>query len=152
METIFNNISTLVLAASVLISQFFKKRRSLGMILSALCYLTVIILRTLALRYSFSPAGIVIVVLAAVALFCLGVEAGGRSAAKRKNQPVGQNWTSVKEQPPQVESRVLVYTGTCSMIAVYKGDSKWTTDYHSHSCTVDDAFAHWMPLPGHPKT
>lgn len=60
-------------------------------------------------------------------------------------------WISVKKQFPEVGQRVLGFTGSCSMIAQYEGGNNWMTDYHSHSCTVENAFTHWMPLPAPPK-
>ena len=86
MESICYNISTLAIAAAVLIPRLFPKRRNIGLVLSALCYLAVIILRALALLYSFSPTGIVIIALAAVALFCVGVKVGRRITVRRDDQ------------------------------------------------------------------
>lgn len=60
-------------------------------------------------------------------------------------------WTSVKEQFPDPGQRVLGFTGSCIMIGKYEGGNSWWTDYHSHSCTVENAFTHWTPLPKAPE-
>ena len=64
---------------------------------------------------------------------------------------VGHKWISVKDRLPEIYTQVLCFTGSSVQLAMYEGNDKWFTDYHSYTLEGKNLFTHWMPLPQPPK-
>ena len=62
-----------------------------------------------------------------------------------------QQWIPVTERLPDAGTNCLCFTGSTMQIAMYEGNYRWWTHYHSHTVTGKNWFTHWMPLPEPPK-
>ena len=68
-----------------------------------------------------------------------------------KNGVTVQEWISVKDRLPEIDTQVLCFTGSSVQLAMYEGNDKWFTNYHSYTLEGKNLFTHWMPLPEPPK-
>ena len=60
-------------------------------------------------------------------------------------------WIPVTERLPEIYTQVLCFTGSSVQLAMYEGNDKWFTSYHSYTLEGKNLFTHWMPLPEPPK-